>query len=1510
MSWTRRRSDRGEVTWRAAVLDAIQDGVYVVDDQLRVVEINDAFVEILGFGRDGLPYPAPFPWWPDPDTDPEARRLVERSLDESGSGRFTVPCRRADGRRVWLSVSFSTATDPDGGRVSRVGTIRDVSEELAAAQRANELANEQLRQTDRAFRLLADYADEMLSRHSPDGTYRYLSPSTYRLLGWLPEQLVGHDPLAYVHPEDVPTARDVLREVAQHPVELLIRVRRADGSWCWMEIHGRHVVDPETGEVEMEAVGRDVDARVRAEQQLQRFRAIAEQAGDVVGMADAGTLTVSYLNPAGRALFGFGPDQDVSAVRFDDLVTATGRATLAEAFAAARAGGLWTGEIELAGRDGGGIPAAQTLVAHRDDRGGIEFFSTIARDLRPQRAAQRRIHEEEQRYRALVEQVDVGIFRLDTRGRYVFGNERLAQIVNCSRPDLLDPERRHRMLRLDPTDRERLRAQVALGTAERRSWTAEFRVLLGDDPDPEIRWVRAGARPLRDASGAFVGHLGTCLDITELRAAEDDRRRAAVALAEREIADGAAARMRALVTGLAAVVWEADARTGRYTFVSDHFAELLGYPVSTLIGQVRLTSDVLHPEEVAEVRDGVEAAIRAGEDHAVVYRARAADGRILWLHDVVHVERDATGEPSTLHGVIIDITEQKRAERASALLAEIGRVHARGGSFAEQLAGLARTVAVGLGDVAVVYLTESDGALRPTVAAAPGRPRIEPAVLALPGTEAGPDSTRLAELGLRTSLVVPLVSEDRPLGQLAFLSAVTEPDAPGRAGWADWNDIDEELAVEVARRVSALVSAEQIAARERALHRVTAALAAAQSLREVADVLFAGMDEVFGPAGQSLYVLDPERGALRVVHAIGYRPEVLRHYATIALDDAVPHAAAARTGEPVWIRAARDWRRFPGVARHTAAEHRAGACALPMRVAGRVVAVLGASFAGDRAWHADEREFAATVVTAAAQAVHRAMDSDRRRDIAEALQHSLLPSAPPVLDRLALATRYLPGAIGVQAGGDWYDVVELDRDRTAIVVGDVVGQGAPAAAIMGQLRSALSALLVAGSSGSAIAGPGDALAQLNRYAALVPGARASTAVCMVIDTRYGRARWARAGHPPPLLVDRAGSVRLLDEASGPLLGAFGTGEDTGPVRYPEGEVDFEAGDTVVLYTDGLVERRGEVIDAGMRRVMSEAGELPGAEPSALVDGLLAAVVPDGQAHDDIAVVAARCLPPPLVASLPARPSELAAVRRSVRRWAEAAALSDELLDDLQLALGEAASNAVEHAYAGRDEPGAFEYALHRLPDGGGVAVRVTDFGRWRPPPLDRGFRGRGLEIIDNLAQDLVVEHGDGAQPDPGTTLRFTLLNPDAGDAEPHRLCPPESPDDEPGRPVAERPPSRPASLRTHDEPAALRVAVRGDLDLAAVQALRTELLGLVDAQPDKALVLDLRETSYLLSAGLAVLLEINQRARAVSRPLRVLAPDEGPVSRVLALTGLDRLPGVATPAPAAGQLRAGSARSS
>ena len=204
----------------------------------------------------------------------------------------------------------------------------------------------------------------------------------------------------------------------------------------------------------------------------------------------------------------------------------------------------------------------------------------------------------------------------------------------------------------------------------------------------------------------------------------------------------------------------------------------------------------------------------------------------------------------------------------------------------------------------------------------------------------------------------------------------------------------------------------------------------------------------------------------------------------------------------------------------------AATVALPLAVAGRTVGVIALAYPTVQRFTATDRGMLLAVAEQCAQALDRARMFRSERGIAETLQRSLLPAELPQLRRLALAAHYVPGAEGAQAGGDWYDVVELGGGRVAIAVGDVVGQGPAAAAVMGQLRSALSAALLQG------CGPAEALELLDRFAARLPGALASTAVCLLIDPSAGTIRWSRAGHLPPLLLTLDGGNRLLTEAGG------------------------------------------------------------------------------------------------------------------------------------------------------------------------------------------------------------------------------------------------------------------------------------------------------------------------------------------------------------------------------------------
>src|SRR3954447_2174944 len=194
--------------------------------------------------------------------------------------------------------------------------------------------------------------------------------------------------------------------------------------------------------------------------------------------------------------------------------------------------------------------------------------------------------------------------------------------------------------------------------------------------------------------------------------------------------------------------------------------------------------------------------------------------------------------------------------------------------------------------------------------------------------------------------------------------------------------------------------------------------------------------------------------------------------------------------------------------------------------------------------------------------------------MAETLQRSLLPGALPAVDGLAVTAHYLPAVEGTSAGGDWYDVLPLGGGAVAVAVGDVVGNGAPAAAVMGQLRSALAGLLLAGFP------PGQALEVLDRFARHVTGARMSTVACLRLEPDAGRLTYSSAGHPPPLLVDAGGAGRhgYLDGGLGPALGL----PTSGP--RPEAARTLAPGSTLVLYTDGLVERRGAALDDGLERL--------------------------------------------------------------------------------------------------------------------------------------------------------------------------------------------------------------------------------------------------------------------------------------------------------------------------------------
>jgi serine/threonine-protein kinase RsbW len=402
---------------------------------------------------------------------------------------------------------------------------------------------------------------------------------------------------------------------------------------------------------------------------------------------------------------------------------------------------------------------------------------------------------------------------------------------------------------------------------------------------------------------------------------------------------------------------------------------------------------------------------------------------------------------------------------------------------------------------------------------------------------------------------------------------------------------------------------------------------------------------------------------------------------------------------------------------------------LPLRARGRSLGALTVRIAAGADWRpVITRSGAREIAARAALALDNALLYERERDVSHTLQLGLLGGALPSFEHVVVASAYRPGSASLEVGGDWYDAFRLESGPIALVVGDVVGHGLEAAVAMGQLRGAVSALAQSSS-------PSELLERLDAFVETVPSAATATLAYVELDPGTGAVRYACAGHPPPLVVSTDGSSRYLwDGRSAPLGSILGQQRGLADDRLDEGE-------TLVLYTDGLVERRTASIDAGLERLADAARRSDAGSPR-LADEICDAVL-DGQSqHDDVCVLTLYRMP---VASMfshsfPASTSELAGLRDRMRGWLEQNGVSEDVERSVVLAVSEAAANAVEHGY-GCDGMGLVSVTARREP--AGLEITVRDEGEWREPRQDTD-RGRGLAIIRAIVDEMSIGRTDGA----------------------------------------------------------------------------------------------------------------------------------------------------------------------
>jgi phosphoserine phosphatase RsbU/P len=341
-------------------------------------------------------------------------------------------------------------------------------------------------------------------------------------------------------------------------------------------------------------------------------------------------------------------------------------------------------------------------------------------------------------------------------------------------------------------------------------------------------------------------------------------------------------------------------------------------------------------------------------------------------------------------------------------------------------------------------------------------------------------------------------------------------------------------------------------------------------------------------------------------------------------DDSNPMAAALLTGEPIHLPRIDPALVEPALGTDEVREAWAQLDAqsitiVPLRARSETFGALGLVNGSGRAPHG-EMEIATAVEVArrASLAIDNARLYGRQLKVAETLQRSML-TPPPQPDQLEIAVRYQPASSTLHVGGDWYDAFQQPDGATLLVIGDVVGHNVDAAAAMGQLRSILR--------GIAYDRQEEPARILTRVDAVMTGLHVGTLATVLIarieqapelaGTGRRTVRWSSAGHLPPLLLRADGRVEVLASAPETLLGA----ESSRP--RSDSEADVGPGDTLVFYTDGLVEQGRTGIDEGTDRLLAALGSLGPLPVDELCDALLGRIV-GGRPDDDVAIVAVRC----------------------------------------------------------------------------------------------------------------------------------------------------------------------------------------------------------------------------------------------------------------------------------------------
>ena len=344
---------------------------------------------------------------------------------------------------------------------------------------------------------------------------------------------------------------------------------------------------------------------------------------------------------------------------------------------------------------------------------------------------------------------------------------------------------------------------------------------------------------------------------------------------------------------------------------------------------------------------------------------------------------------------------------------------------------------------------------------------------------------------------------------------------------------------------------------------------------------------------------------------------------------------------------------------------------------------------------------------------------ERERKVAGELQRAFLPVKLPDMPGMNFDAAYEAGVAESDIGGDWYDAFPLADGRVAISIGDVAGRGLHAAVTMGKVRQSFRVCALQDFDTAQAMRFAEKMLELYDPNSMV------TAFFAVYDPLSRNLSWSNAGHPPPIVATADGKTTMLTGDSAPL------GVGTSPKAN---SMKLELGSMLVLYTDGLIESRHQIVE-DTQRLVDAVKQLARQRPEEPAETIRNAML-DGPAKDDVAILVLSVLAnasDPIDITLPAVPESLRGARMILRRFALAAGCGEERTRALETAAGEDIINAIEHAYGVKT--GSVRIVAHA--DESNIAVSVEDRGTWRAPR--REGRGRGIEIMKKLSSEFRLE---------------------------------------------------------------------------------------------------------------------------------------------------------------------------